>query len=49
MLNVKWFLGMFISSTKIPLSATLYFLLLGIPFNDSVDWGLAIAEKANRS
>ena len=46
MLNVKWFLGMCISlHQKIPL---LLFRPLGIPFNDSVDWRLTIAEKGQQ-
>ena len=52
MLNVKWFLGMFFISPPTrfsPLLATIFLFFIckkkGIPFNDSVDWRLAIAEK----
>ena len=48
MLNVKWFLGMFISlRLNSPLSDN-FFSTLGIPFNDSVDWRLTIAEKGQQ-
>ena len=46
MLNVKWFLGMFISLNLNFLLNDTFFSTLGIPFNDSVDWRLTIAEKS---
>ena len=49
MLNVKWFMGMFIyKKNPPPLRDAFFFSTLGIPFNDTVNWRLEIAEKGQQ-
>lgn len=48
MLNVKWFLGTYICSSYFSSQFYEKFSCSGIPFNDSVNWRLTIAEEGQQ-
>jgi len=46
MVNVGWFFGTSPAAARLLTATCIIFLLPGIPFNDSTNWRLTIAEQS---